>query len=388
MLPDDLDKPLGQSLPPVHARRRINRVAAWGAALGALLFVVSMSIAVRERPFRTVEPETAAQMASRDAPGSGQKPVGKSPSVTVTSGGSGGGPSIIKINPSTDATSTGAIVISDPTAMHQDLRVAHIPDRALLEDSDKGPLPIRAADGRRPFDVYARSWSGARGARVAIVIGGLGVSQTGTQEAIANLPPEVTLAFASQGNSIGRWMQEGRRTGHEVIMQVPLEPFDFPSVNPGRHTLTVEASPDANIDNLQWVLARTTNYTGVMNYMGARFTSDSAALQPVMAELGRRGLLYLDDGTSARSVASQLAQENGVPFVAADAVIDTVQERGAILDKLDQLERTARAKGVAVGTGSAFGLTVEAVRSWAAEARRRGIEIVPISAVANDPQQG
>lgn len=388
MLPDDLDKPLGQSLPPVHARRRINRVAAWGAVLGALLFVVSMSIAVRERPFRTVEPETAAQMASRDAPGSGQKPVGKSPSVTVTSGGSGGGPSIIKINPSTDATSTGAIVISDPTAMHQDLRVAHIPDRALLEDSDKGPLPIRAADGRRPFDVYARSWSGARGARVAIVIGGLGVSQTGTQEAIANLPPEVTLAFASQGNSIGRWMQEGRRTGHEVIMQVPLEPFDFPSVNPGRHTLTVEASPDANIDNLQWVLARTTNYTGVMNYMGARFTSDSAALQPVMAELGRRGLLYLDDGTSVRSVASQLAQENGVPFVAADAVIDTVQERGAILDKLDQLERTARAKGVAVGTGSAFGLTVEAVRSWAAEARRRGIEIVPISAVANDPQQG
>lgn len=388
MLPDDLDKPLGQSLPPVHARRRINRVAAWGAALGALLFVVSMSIAVRERPFRTVEPETAAQMASKDAAGSGQKPVGKSPSVTVTSGGSGGGPSIIKINPSTDATSTGAIVISDPTAMHQDLRVAHIPDRALLEDSDKGPLPIRAADGRRPFDVYARSWSGARGARVAIVIGGLGVSQTGTQEAIANLPPEVTLAFASQGNSIGRWMQEGRRTGHEVIMQVPLEPFDFPSVNPGRHTLTVEASPDANIDNLQWVLARTTNYTGVMNYMGARFTSDSAALQPVMAELGRRGLLYLDDGTSVRSVASQLAQENGVPFVAADAVIDTVQERGAILDKLDQLERTARAKGVAVGTGSAFGLTVEAVRSWAAEARRRGIEIVPISAVANDPQQG
>jgi len=386
LLPDDLDKPLGQNLSPARKRGRINRLAGWGVAIGALLLMVSTSIAVRERPFRSVEPEKTAQAATK-INAQGAQPGTKSPSITVTSGGSGG-PSIIKVNPSTDATSTGAIVISDPSAMHQDSRVAHIPDRALLEDTENGPLPIRAADGRRPFDVYARPWSGARGARIAIVIGGLGVSQTGTQEAISALPPEVTLAFASQGNSIGRWMQEGRRTGHEIIMQVPLEPFDYPNVNPGRHTLTVDASPDANIDNLHWTLSRTTNYTGVMNYMGARFTSDAQAMQPLMTELAKRGLLYLDDGTSARSVASQLAQESGVPFIAADTVIDAVQDRNAILDKLDQLERTARAKGVAVGTGSAFGMTVEAVRSWAAEARRRGIEIVPISAVAQDPQQG
>ena len=81
------------------------------------------------------------------------------------------------------------------------MRVAHLPDRALIEESETGPLPIRAADGRRPFDVYARPWSGARGARVAIVIGGLAVSQTGTQEAIEKLPAEVTLAFAPQGNA-------------------------------------------------------------------------------------------------------------------------------------------------------------------------------------------
>ncbi|MBX3597854.1 MAG: divergent polysaccharide deacetylase family protein [Rhizobiaceae bacterium] len=386
MQQDDLDKPLGQDLPSVRRGRRTNRIAAWGAAIGALLMVVSLAIAIREKPFRSMEPQIVASDNGAKAKG-GEQPKSKSPSVTVTSGGSGG-PSIIKVNPSMDGTSTGAIVITDPSALHQDLRVAHIPDRALIEDSSIGPLPIRAADGRRPFDVYARPWSGARGARVAIVIGGLGVSQTGTQSAIAALPPEVTLAFASQGNSIGRWMQEGRRTGHEVIMQVPLEPFDFPNVNPGRHTLTVSASPEENIDNLLWTLSRTTNYTGVMNYMGARFTSDVEAMQPLMSELGKRGLLYLDDGTSARSVAAQLAPESGVPFLAADAVIDAVQERTAILDKLDQLERIARAKGYAVGTGSAFGVTVEAVRTWAAEARRRGIEIVPVSALAQDPQQG
>ena len=74
-----------------------------------------------------------------------------------------------------------------------------------------------------------------------------------------------------------------------------------------------------------------------------------------------------------------------MPFAAGDAVIDGERDRGAILKKLDQLEATARAKGFAIGTGSAFDVTVDAVTSWVAEAKKRGIEIVPVSAVAIDP---
>jgi Uncharacterized protein conserved in bacteria len=280
------------------------------------------------------------------------------------------------------------IVVRDPAEAGQDLRVAHLPDRSLIEQSELGPLPVRAADGRRPFDVYARPWSGARGARIAIVIGGLGISQTGTQEAIKRLPPEITLAFAPLGNSLARWMQEARHDGHEIIMQVPLEPVGYPSTNPGRYTLLTTARPDKNITNLRWVLGRTTNYTGVMNYMGGRFTADRKAMDLLFDELGRRGLLYFDDGTSARSVAEKVALAKGVPFVAGDAVIDQERERGAILKKLDELERIARAKGFAVGSGIALDATVEAVSIWAAEIRKRGIELVPISAVANDPERG
>src|SRR5690606_34103336 len=92
----------------------------------------------------------------------------------------GGGASIIKVDPPAEPA---GIVVRDPSSLGQDPRLAHLPDRALIENTEAGPLPQRAADGRRPFDAYARPWSGARGARVAIIIGGLGVSQTGTQEA-------------------------------------------------------------------------------------------------------------------------------------------------------------------------------------------------------------
>jgi polysaccharide deacetylase 2 family uncharacterized protein YibQ len=296
-------------------------------------------------------------------------------------------PSIIRSDPDAPSSGNNVIVVRDPSSIGQNLRVAHLPDKALIEESGIGPLPVRAADGRRPFDVYARPWSGARGARVAIVVGGLGVSQTGTQYAIEKLPPEVTLGFASQGNSLGRWMQAARQKGHELVMQVPLEPFDYPNVNPGRDTLTLDAGPDENGDRLHVALSRITNYAGVMNYMGARFTADPAAMAPLMSELGERGLMYLDDGSSARSLAPELAPKSGVPLALGDGVIDDVRERGSILKKLDELERIARAKGFALGTASAFDVTVDTVAGWVQEARKRGIEIVPVSAVATDPER-
>ncbi|RVD16809.1 MULTISPECIES: divergent polysaccharide deacetylase family protein [unclassified Mesorhizobium] len=386
----DIERPLGQAVRSPRAAGKISGGAVMATVAVLAVAGVSGAIALREKPFRKPQevavstPKVTAAAEPAAAP-SALAPAVPKPEAPARSGG----PQIIHVQTEEgDGPPKAAIVIRDPSTIGQNLKIAHIPDKALIEASETGPLPVRAADGRRPFDVYARPWSGGRGARVAIVIGGLSVSQTGTQAAIAKLPAEVTLAFAPQGNSIGRWMQAARQSGHEIVMQVPLEPFDYPKVNPGRNTLTVAASADENLKSLHWALSRTTNYTGVMNYMGARFSADPAAMEPFMAELGKRGLAYIDDGSSARSLAPDLALKDGVPFVAGDMAIDAVQDRGEILKKLDSLEATARAKGTAVGIGSAFDLTVDTVSSWVVEAKKRGIEIVPISAVAIDPQKG
>lgn len=378
----EIDRPLGQAARRPAGKRfaQLRKGPLIAGLCAAAVVAVSASIALRQKPFRTPEIVAVATPETVAAP---TQPADKPKPATAPTAG---GPAIIRVNP--PVGEDGVVVIRDPSAVGQNVRIAHLPEKTLIEDSASGPLPIRSADGRRPFDVYARAWSGARGARVAIVIGGLGLSQTGTQQAIGKLPPEITLGFAPQGNSLGRWMQAARREGHEIVMQVPLEPFDFPNVNPGRNTLTVEASADENLKNLRWTLSRTTNYTAVMNYMGARFSTSPEAMGAMMAELGKRGIGYVDDGSSARSLAPEQALKNGVPFAAGDTIIDAVQDRGAILNKLDELERTARAKGFAIGTGNAFDVTVDAVTSWASEARKRGIEIVPISAVASDPERG
>ena len=253
----------------------------------------------------------------------------------------------------------------------------------LLEQSASGPLPKVAPDGTRPRDAYSRRPSaGDDLPQIALVIGGMGISQTGTQNAIEVLPEDITLAFAPYGASLQRWVEKARGEGHEIILQIPLEPIGYPDENPGEHTLLVSSDRQGAQQDLHWVLSRMTSYAGVMNYMGARFTSEDRALMPLIGEIGERGLYYLDDASSPDSRAAAVGEALAVPVVTADLVIDRDRSPTAIEDQLAALESLARSRGLAVGVGSAFPDTIGTVAAWARSARERGVALVPASAAA------
>ena len=73
--------------------------------------------------------------------------------------------------------------------------------------------------------------------RIAIVVSGLGISAKATSAALASLPPGVTLGFAPYAGDVQHWVNQARQFGHEVLLEVPMEPFDFPDSDPGPHTL-------------------------------------------------------------------------------------------------------------------------------------------------------
>jgi len=278
--------------------------------------------------------------------------------------------------------SDGPVLMSGQT-YGQDPRMATRPNEELLEETAFGQLPVVGTDGLRPMEQYARPWSGARGTRVAIVVGGLGLSQTGSQKAIRDLPPEVTLGFAASGNSLQRWMQDARREGHEILLQIPLEPFGYPGTNPGPDTLLAGDPAKVNIDRLHRSMAKITNYTGVMNYLGGRFLAEQSALEPVMRDIGKRGLLFLDDGSSAQSLSGGIAKAISAPQGFADVLLDGEVTEASILRKLDDLERIARRNGQAIGVASAFDESIAAISKWSREAGGRGIEIVGVSALVS-----
>jgi polysaccharide deacetylase 2 family uncharacterized protein YibQ len=254
-------------------------------------------------------------------------------------------------------------------------------DPDLLESSAYGSLPRISPDGRKPIDVYARPMANFVGAspRIALVVTDLGLSQSGTQEALRVLPGPVTLAFAPYGASLDRWTAKARESGHELLVQVPLEPFDYPDNDPGENTLLTGAELERNLDNLHAVMGKFTTYVGVINYMGGKFTADAGALDSLMIEVGKRGLMYVDDGSSARSIAGKAAEKRETPFARADLVLDAVPTPAEISSRLVQLEQTARSRGIAVGVTSARPAAVRAIADWSKDIEARGITLVPIT---------
>jgi polysaccharide deacetylase 2 family uncharacterized protein YibQ len=136
------------------------------------------------------------------------------------------------------------------------------------------------------------------------------------------------------------------------------------------------------MDRLQWLMSRFQGYVGVISSMGARFTSSEQALKPVLTDTARRGLIYVDDGASTRSIAGQMAGAQNMPFAKTDVVIDAVPTPTEIDHALTRLEMAARQNGVAVGLASAQPATVERIAQWAKKIEDRGFVLVPISMVA------
>jgi len=117
--------------------------------------------------------------------------------------------------------------------------------------------------------------------------------------------------------------------------------------------------------------------------MGARFTAAEQALVPVLRESAKRGLIYVDDGASQRSVASQIAGSYNLPFAKTDLVLDAVQTPTEIDRALARLEMLARDNGAAVGLATAQPATVARIAEWAKKVEGRGFVLVPITMVAN-----
>lgn len=287
--------------------------------------------------------------------------------------------------PSADDLKNMAPPASDVAELSPSGGLSTTVDNRVTEEGRYGALPIKSKEGLRPLDVYARpvSDSGLPMPQIAVIVGGLGLSQTGTLKAIESLPADITFGFAPYGNSLDRWKSRARREGHEMVLQVPMEPFDFPDNDPGPHTL-LTSLPEATLrERLHWVLGRTTNYVGVMNFMGARFMSSEEALVPFLDEIKSRGLLLVDDGSSSRTLASTQARNQGIPALRADLVLDVTPERNEIDARLLQLEAIARAKGTAIASASALPITIDRLAEWAKDLDERGLQLVPISAALN-----
>lgn len=392
---DDLETPL-KARKDLDTQRRSPvsllglLTAAFAAVIGiAIAWVVIFDDPLGGEPRHIVKIEQIVPSQTKSEPKREQpkqQVTGDPRTITIIDGNTGAKREVVINDPrSKDNVQPNNAPANEPTN--------NVPpaDNRLIENSKHGAIPKIGPDGVRPLDAYASPIpvvTGNADSMIAIVITGLGVSATSTGDAISKLPAAITLGFAPYGSELARWVARARGAGHEVLLQIPMEPFDYPDNDPGPKTLTAAAPKDQNIDRLHFFLSRSQGYVGVANLMGARFTANEDALSAILAETAKRGLLFVDDGSSPRSITPKAAAKTKAPFLKSDLVIDAKAEWADIDAALVKLEAIAAEKGVAVATASSLPVTIERIARWSKTLEARGIRLVPVSvAFQRKPKQ-
>jgi polysaccharide deacetylase 2 family uncharacterized protein YibQ len=385
---DDLSTPLGQET--VRRKRRYRlpfSITHVVAVLLGLFLVIFVGFAIfNDNPLGG---EPVALVAIRQAMPAAEKPAAAASSTSEPNAKSGA-------KQAAPGEKTVTIIDGSSGARHDVVISADVADKAgadampamlaaidqrLLEKSRYGMIPV-VSDGLKPFTVYAAEADRAKAAKmpvVAIVVGGLGVGAAKTTDAIMRLPAAVTLAFTPYGSDPAKLAERARAQRHEILLQIPMEPFDYPDNDPGPQTLLTTLAAEQNVDRLYWHLSRCQGYAGIANFMGGRFVVTDAVMQPIVREAAKRGLGYLDDGSAPRSVAPSLAAAQSMPFAKADLSIDAVPTAVEIDRALARLETLAKERGTAVGIASALPISIERIGVWSKALESHGIMLVPLT---------
>ena len=172
------------------------------------------------------------------------------------------------------------------------------------------------------------------------------------------------------------WIDMARAHGHEVLLEAPMEPVDYPDNDPGPYTLMADAPPPETAKKLDWILSRATGYFALTNYLGSRFLASDQAWAAFAGALRGRGLGFIDDGSASRRAG------DGIPRASAERVIDDQLTQEAINHQLLALEANALEHGQALGAGFAYPVTLDMVAHWAQSVEQRGYQLAPASALA------
>ncbi|GAB3122629.1 divergent polysaccharide deacetylase family protein [Novispirillum itersonii] len=261
------------------------------------------------------------------------------------------------------------------------------PDPDLAKRSPLGILPILGKDGRASWQVYARPFKAqaplpAAAPRIAVIIGGLGMNPDATDAAILKLPPEVTLAFSPYSPRLDELVKKARAHGHEVMLELPLEPENFPNQDPGPLGLLTILPQIDNLTRLETILGKTTGYVGLLGRMGGKFGASPVHMRPLLEALSKYGLMYVHTASP-----KGLGDMRGisVPVVQNIVMVDERPFRDAFDARLSYLVTVAKQRGTAIGVSNPSPLAYDRLLAWMATLQGQGVVFAPVSGVTGMP---
>jgi polysaccharide deacetylase 2 family uncharacterized protein YibQ len=214
---------------------------------------------------------------------------------------------------------------------------------------------------------------------IAVIIDDMGLDKKRSARAVG-LPGPMTLSYLTYARTLKGQAATAREAGHEIMIHVPMEPDDS-SAYAGPKSIRRDLSDGEIKRRLDWALGRLDEYVGINNHMGSRYTTYRPGMAVVLAEVKRRGLLFIDSRTSSKSVSEVVATDLSVPFAARDVFLDDDPSRENVRLRLVELEKIATKKGYAIAIGHPYDTTLGVLEEWLPTLSSRGFVLVPVSAI-------
>ncbi len=173
-----------------------------------------------------------------------------------------------------------------------------------------------------------------------------------------------------------------RKEGRETMLHLPMEPINYPAINPGDGVLLVSMDKEMILEILNRNLSHIPFVAGVNNHMGSRFTEHEEKMTIVLAELKARGLYFIDSRTSGNSAAFRVARKMALRAACRDIFLDNDLSDNALKIQMERLLSLARHKGRAIGIGHPHKETLMLLKKYRS-ALNNEAEVVPVSNLVN-----
>jgi len=164
----------------------------------------------------------------------------------------------------------------------------------------------------------------------------------------------------------------------EIMLHLPMEPEEYPRIDPGPGALLTTMTPDELIVQLNKDLDAVQGIKGVNNHMGSKMTGVSTRMYQIFSILKKRNLFFIDSRTTPRTLCKPSARLLQIPFSERDVFLDHRQDAAFIQKQIDRLIRIAQKKGHAVAIGHPYPVTYRVLRRNLPNLKKH-VTIVPAS---------
>jgi polysaccharide deacetylase 2 family uncharacterized protein YibQ len=217
--------------------------------------------------------------------------------------------------------------------------------------------------------------------QVTIIIDDLGYDRK-LAEKLSQLDAVLTFSILPHSPFQESIANSAKARGFEIMLHLPMEPIEYPSVNPGPGTLLTSMTPDQLIHQLKEDLKAVPYIKGVNNHMGSKMTAESSRLYQIFSVLKERNLYFIDSRTTSQTLCKPSARLFQIPFAQRDVFLDHLQDAEFIRKQIKELIRVAQHNGYAVGIGHPHLITINILREMLPELQKK-VKLVPASEIVH-----